>query len=511
MAKRRTKSVPPAASARVARRRAPVRVGHLLAGGGLLVIVLLVYGWLMTYGDWGMTQTEDFGIFYDAQADAFLHASWDVPWEAISPEAFIRDDKAYGYFGPAPAIPRLALNALFPSMWGCWSRWSALLAGIATLWGCLALLNRTKPIMAQNSAPDGRTRWAQLLFLLGIGLGSTLVFLESRAFIYHEASLWGNALAVLAYAQLLAFVIEPKTWRLMLAGWLAYVACFTRITCGVGPMLALAALAAVHLVGAKRAAPADASPPRWRIAATALGIALLTLLTFVGINHAKFGTWLELAPLRYYAQLMADPPRAARIGNAWMRLGNCPTAACAYLSPATVKFDGYFPWVWMTRNIHVFSCTHFDGAGALAGVGDAMPWLTLLAIVGVGSVALGAIRSGPNRPAFRGAAIILLCAAIGTLPLFAHCMVAMRYEHDLFPLLTLAGGFGLHRLLALRSVVARRAWAAALGLALCFSIWANLAFAITFQRSYVWDVPRPKLMEFIEVTSRVDHWFGRKD
>src|SRR5947207_7117196 len=80
------------------------------------VPVLVVFFWMVTYGAGRLFEAEDFGQLYDAQARSLRSGRWDVAPEAIGEEAFIRDGKHYGYFGFVPAVPRMALNALFPAL-----------------------------------------------------------------------------------------------------------------------------------------------------------------------------------------------------------------------------------------------------------------------------------------------------------------------------------------------------------------------------------------------------------
>src|SRR3954453_9656134 len=94
----------------------------------VFAIVLIVFAWVVTYGDWHLFDAEDYGQYYDALARNILHRRLDVPLDAIRGEAFIRDGKYYGYFGIAPALLRLPLRFLLPSLNGRWSRAFMLIA-----------------------------------------------------------------------------------------------------------------------------------------------------------------------------------------------------------------------------------------------------------------------------------------------------------------------------------------------------------------------------------------------
>src|SRR5690242_2259371 len=77
------------------------------------VLVLLAFGWMVTYGTGDLFDKESFAEFYDAQARSLLAGRLDVPREAILDEAFLRGGRAYGYFGFAPAL----LHVPFVLLW----------------------------------------------------------------------------------------------------------------------------------------------------------------------------------------------------------------------------------------------------------------------------------------------------------------------------------------------------------------------------------------------------------
>ena len=105
-----------------------------------LAFSALLLAWLVTGGDWDFFPKAAFlESFYDAQARGLLHGRIDVPPDAIATEAFMRHGKAYGYFGPTPALMRLPFELLLRGMYGRWGVVSILLASALTL-GMLVLL-----------------------------------------------------------------------------------------------------------------------------------------------------------------------------------------------------------------------------------------------------------------------------------------------------------------------------------------------------------------------------------
>ncbi len=170
-------------------------------------MVMIVCAWFVTWGDWHLLDRERFSGFHDAQARSLLHGRLDVPPDAIGFEAFNRDGKSYGYFGIGPALLRLPLVALFPSMDGRWSRLSILAATFLNLLCAYRLVCGLEEAEQRQSPIHRFIVW---LFILCAGLGSTTVFLASRAYAYHEAIAWGGAFALLMTDRLIAYFRSPS-------------------------------------------------------------------------------------------------------------------------------------------------------------------------------------------------------------------------------------------------------------------------------------------------------------
>ena len=67
-----------------------------------------------------------------------------------------------------------------------------------------------------------------------VATGSVMLFLASRAFVYHETELWGAALALAAYDAILGVLLEPSRRWIILAGIWASAAFLTRATVAPG-------------------------------------------------------------------------------------------------------------------------------------------------------------------------------------------------------------------------------------------------------------------------------------
>ena len=92
----------------------------------------------------------------------------------------------------------------------------------------------------------------------------------------------------------------------------------------------------------------------------------------------------------------------------------------------------------------------------------------------------------------------------GAATVLAADALSERYVHDFYPLLVLAGAFGIHSVLATARPALRRAAGAAGVAAVLFSIHANVALALVYQRVLVWGVPAERRLEFQDWRERID-------
>jgi hypothetical protein len=458
-----------------------------------LVPVLAVFVWMVTCGTGRLFVREDFGQFYDAQAQSLLEGHWDVEPASLRNEAFIRDGKRYGYFGFAPAVPRMVLNRLFPAMEGCWSRLSLTLACAVTLSVLhLFVLKAGDFFPASPVVPPRLSVAARSVFLLSAGLGSTLIFLGSRAYIFHEAIIWGAALALACCHVVTCWLLLPRRSLLVLACGLAFAAFFTRAPSGCG---AMATIGLLGLRGLWRRRPSfDAAAPL-----AAVGI---TVACFVGVNYAKFRTTFEGVPLRMYAPMIAEPARLANTGGQLMSLKNVRSTSIAYFSLSSVRVSPSFPWIYLAIDATVLPEARLDVIEPFASLPAAMPALLALAAVGLVVVphrrSAGGVTAGlPVRAVLLGGATVLAADAI-----------TYRYVHDLFPALVACGAFGLHAVLRIRRPSLRRA-VVAVGLPLAaIGIYANCAFALVYQRDMVGGTPAAATQEFKTWRTAVDGTFS---
>ena len=182
------------------------------------------------------------GDFFDVQAHSLLDLRWDVPRSSLFVEGFLVHGKVYEYFGPLPALLRLPVAAVTDSLDARLGQISMLLAFAVALTFTIRLASRLRP-MVRGSAPVTRgEHWALGAFTFVVGAGSVLVVLAGRAWAYHEAELWGVALALGAFEYVIAFTLRPSRKHVVLASALTSAAPAGRASVGLGPLAALGLL-----------------------------------------------------------------------------------------------------------------------------------------------------------------------------------------------------------------------------------------------------------------------------
>src|SRR4051794_28375480 len=134
-----------------------------------------------------LTAGAHFSVFYDELGRSILHGRFDVPPAAIGPEALLIGGRTYGYFGPTPALLRIPLDWLLPSMWGRWTRLFLLAATGASLFAAHDIQRAVRRALGVEPRKPLPGQLVDGGFLLAAGLGTTLLFMARRPTLYHEA------------------------------------------------------------------------------------------------------------------------------------------------------------------------------------------------------------------------------------------------------------------------------------------------------------------------------------
>ena len=444
------------------------REHRVFAGTG--AAATLAFAWMVSYGSLDLVQAETFGNFYDYQAASLLQGRLDVPTDAISGEAFIHDGKVYGYFGLTPALLRLPF-VIHDAAFGELTR-AFMVAGFAAALVACHLLLRVVYSLSGRGAPSAR---ATIVLVVGAGLGSTLYFLGSRAYVYHEAILWGITFALFGCWAALRHYAAPggRWWLASLAGGILSV--HARPPTG---LFALTFLGVVALVLLWRERHVASAVRRQLLVGALCGAGVFS---FNVVSYLKFRTF-EGCPLRYNVQY--DAQRLARIDGKQFHLVNIPIAIECYLLRPNFRLEASFPYFFIERDVPSMPWleTKIDYHDNTLGFPYAMPALVWLA-VGGGLVALR------RAPALRGPLLATWAAAVPmTLAMFAAIAITHRYTADFCPFLIVAAALGLAAGEELNGAW-RGAFRALTLVTLVVSVLVTLAITLHYQGQEVWGVP----------------------
>jgi hypothetical protein len=449
------------------------------------------FTWVLTGGTWRLNYPDAFGQFYDAQALSLLGGRLDVPQAAVAGEEFVVGGKYFGYFGITPALQRWPV-AIFGLRPGEWTR-VAMLAEylLALIAAYLVLVEIRRQLTGRRGAPGAGTA---VVFTLHAGLGSTLFFLGSRAYVYHEATLCGAAWALVAAYGTLRYWAAPASRWWIAAGAAGLLSMHARPSVGLFA-LALPGIAALLLAG--RAGWSGAGRRHLGVAALAVG----GVLSFNGLSYLKFGSF-DGAPLRYSVLYSSDPARLAHLGGSNFHLGNLAYNFRTYAWQPSVSLHRSFPYFKLeSLPPDQFPKAVLDIAEPTLAVTYAMPGLTLLAVLGALGAGIAVRAARPRLILFTGASAPLAAAMLTAVA------VSHRYTADFVPsLLTLAA-------LALAALELAPRWGRRLGLALIalLTAWAvllTLGITLHYQNEEVWGTPEETKQHYQALRSLLDGWWG---
>lgn len=455
---------------------------------------MVVCFWMITGGAGPLFRHAGFDSFYDAQADSIVQGHWNVPPEAILGEAFVIDGKYYGYFGFTPALYRIPLNALFHSKHNQWT-------GILMLFWVAAAIAAIIAFMDEFGISN------PFLLLVAV-VGSTLFFLCSFAIVYHEASITAASLALWAYFFFWRYLRRPGIFYLAAACLISFLSFFARLSVGAGPLILgsfLWVALVVRIFSNARWNPVERflgwlkfpSPLNAQAHAAFLSCCLIaTAATYLFVNHAKFGTWLDPAPYRYHIQY--DAARLARIGGRFNHLSNIPFNLSVYFSPDRIHLDKRFPWFNLTgEKPGPGSAAKVDLIEGYTSATAGEPALVILSILGLASVAW--------RIAARRALPMMVAALLGGSLALTVAYVAGRYLHDFYPFLVISAIAGAAAIPSISNRPLRLALKCLVILAGIWSIAAFFVITLRYQSEGSWADPE-RHTAYRHLRDRVESW-----
>ena len=470
--------------------RGHTRAPHVWAAGTILISAI-VFAALMTGGTFRFIFEESFGTFYDHQAASLLHGHLDVPGAALSGEAFAVNGKIYGYYGITPALLRVPLVAAGIAF-GQVIRPFLLAYFVAALVATYLLLcHTTRKLCGPGSWPS---RWATVTLLLASGLGSTLLFLGCRAYIYHEAILCGAMFTLWTIYFSLCYLDAPGSRHWIGAVGCGFLAMHARPSSGLFALCTIGAVALFHLGRGLR--PLDWSTIRRPLVVGLL--ATLAILSFNGLSYLKFGTF-DGSPLRYAVQY--TPERLARFDGKNFHLVNVPHNFDVYFVRPDFRWEPKFPYFFLgARQGAAYPGAKIDLAEPALALPWAMPAL-FFAAMGCGWALLYAPAS--RRP--------LALLGLGVAPMFAALLTAIvtshRYTGDFCPLLIVGAAWGVAAFDG-EGPGWRRGFLALMSAFAALAIFFTLANGLFFQGEYIWGVPDEMKQNYQHLRDRVDRLFG---
>jgi hypothetical protein len=442
------------------------------------------------------------GGFYDAQGRALLDGRLAVDPERAAIEGFEVGGRTYLYFGPVPALLRLPVLLVTDDLDERLTQLSMLLAAVVLLaagawlhWAVRRLLLPGAPVRRADVA-------GAFLLQLALGAGAIPLFLASWPVVYHEAELWGAAFAVAALAAIVGIVRRPTTGAIALAGVFASLAVNTRVSVGLGPILALGFLAAWHaaLLVSGRGAPEGGR----RTVLALVAAAAVPLALSAAINVAKFDRPFGIPLERQVASRVSAQRQAALAANPDGLFGAkfVPTTLVQAVRPDALGVVRGYPFVGLPgRPAHVFGDVRFDTIERSLSAPTSMPLFCLLTIF-----AVGALVRRRQHAALLG---VLAASAGGFAVTLTIAYVTTRYLADLLPCVLLGAAAGLHLLLGARPRGGRRlalVLVGALGLA---GLVVNGAVGIVSQRLVHPTPPLAERAAFVRAQDGVDRALGR--
>lgn len=497
------------------------------------VLALAVFTVTLANGRADLAVRETFGNFYDAQAKALLDGHWNVRASELFIEGFRIGDKTQTYFGIWPSVLRMPVLAFGDTYYGRLTQLSMVLAAAVALGGLGALHWRIRSLV-RPGRPCSRAEAAiAAAVMVTFGCGTTVIFLASRAWVYHEAILWGIAWSIASYERIIAFITEPRRGRLVAASIFAMLAFLSRAPVGIGPVVALALVLVGQLLRAlrqwlaRRGRNPESAPLRALGRLDWLGVAkgsngrrwilgcfiavLVPLAVYGWMNWSRFDTLFSV-PWRNQVLVGIDL-RHQRVldanGGSYFGLSYAPTTLLQALRPDALGLSPLFPFVTFPRfETLVLGNPAFDTLDWSTSIPASMPAVALLGAVGLWATIKSSYARTRAVAALRAP---MLGAAAGVVLVLTIAFVANRYLGDWLPLLVIGALAGLQVLLRRREDATRRRAASVLlalaALLAVFGLWTNTSLAFMYQRLYSphWDAQRAGMLG---LQYDIDGWFG---
>ncbi len=509
--------------------RSATRRTFLLSASLGAVLAALLFLVIMQGSRQSFLDEDLLGGFYDAQAQSLLKGQMSVDPDVPGLEGFRIGDETQIYQGIAPAVIRMPLLVLTDRFAGRLTGVSMLLAFGTSLAFLIAAGWRIRSLLRNTAAMRGIETVCTGIVAFGIA-GSSLMFLSSATWVYHEALLWGAAFSIASLTSLFYWLApthasepEARLGTLLLAVVFAGLAVNTRSSIGLGPLAALGLTAACLMIALildsrggrstsqsnppeREQAPLvqrisgwdskrSTTRPVWAISVILIGT-LAAVVLYAAVNFARFDSWFGV-PLDKQVLVDFDPVRLTALeanGNTLFGLKYAPSVLLQALRPDALSFGYEFPFVgFPDQKPALIGSVIFAERDWSSSLPSSQPLLFFAGCLGV--VVLLIPKKLGVRSGVKVLRIPVTGAAAGGALFISFGYIAERYLTDLFPFLALVGLVGLQALAALvldegkpaqkNSVfLARKLAGPALVVALVvgslFSVWVNASLALQY-------------------------------
>jgi hypothetical protein len=374
--------------------------------------------------------------FFTAQAEAILSGRLWIDRSDGAGECFVADDQCYGYFGLTPSLLRIpflsvangaGMTEFFVIV--------GLLAGIA---GSLMLVH----VIFGGILRGLDSGWSKLAFVSALviaGPGNLWVQL-TRATGYEEAIVWASTFSTWGLVALVLW------WRTGESRWLGFATLAFVLGANSRPSvvplaIAAATIVAVYLV-AKRKTLRDSRAVAWIVS-----MAVLPLVSMVGVWFAKFGTFVPSLAIN---ESVLQSSKWSRVLSAngghdsWW--GFIPTNLVQYLRPDSLVWaDGQLAAVRPGREDPLI-LPPLEGMGIfvtpMASVTALVPVVVLLIAVALWRTPRLLSALSPE-PLPRMVSVGIALAGWAPIALLAiNAGVQNRYMGDLAPAIAVTAAFG---------------------------------------------------------------------
>ena len=326
-------------------------------------------------------------------------------------------------------------------------------------------------------APVGRVEAAMAAVLLAsITGGSTMLYLASQPFVFHEVYVWSVALTMTTVVLLLETSERPSIGRIVACGLLATATILTRTPAGWAIAAAMIGIAIWIRLRRRH----ERSKPLGQLLT---GAAVFAVLVGASVNWAKFHhayrfpiadqVWSQINPARQ-ASLAANSGRLDGIQFA-------PTTILTYFRPDGIRFVPYLPFVTLPDHPPTaVGDVVLDQTYRTGSITAFMPLLLIAAIWGMWNVVRW--RRGDGLTPLR---IVVAGCLAAALPVLAFSYITFRYTADFLPLLAIGSALALAKAGEHLTRATRRGRLLALGgvgALAAFGMTANFAVAIADAR-----------------------------